>query len=109
MGRVRTAHCHSGVVGEFQHADAGQLDVVALLVIMLQVISMYMVAALVLPNVNGDAIVDLRDHYFAHRTWFFGAVFGSVFFSLAKDLALYGHLPGQIDSMFKSLRTIPAF
>jgi hypothetical protein len=81
---------------------------VALLVIMLQVISMYMVAALVLPNVNGDAIVDLRDHYFAHRTWFFGAVFGSVFFSLAKDLALYGHLPGQIDSMFLSIFGVAA-
>jgi hypothetical protein len=73
---------------------------VALLVIMLQVISMYMVAALVLPNVNGDAIVDLRDHYFAHRTWFFGAVFGSVFFSLAKESRSTGICPVRLTRCF---------
>jgi hypothetical protein len=38
----------------------------ALLLVMLQAISMYMVAALVLPDVTGDVIVDLREHYFAH-------------------------------------------
>jgi len=35
-------------------------------------------------------------------------VFGSVFFSLAKDLALYGRLPGQIDSMFLSIFGVAA-
>jgi hypothetical protein len=48
---------------------------VALLVIVLQAISVYMVAALVLSDVTGDAIVDLRQHYFAHRSWFFAALF----------------------------------
>jgi len=81
---------------------------VALLVIMLQTISIYMVAALVLPEVAGDALVDLRDHYFAHRSWFFGAAFGSAFFSLAKDLALYGRLPGQMDSIFLSIFGVAA-
>jgi hypothetical protein len=87
----------------FSMRTHGNWTFAALLVVMLQVISMYMVAALVLPDVPGDAVVDLRDHYFAHRGWFFGAVFGSVFFSLAKELALYGHLPSQMDSMFLSI------
>ena len=72
---------------------------VALLVIVLQAISVYMAAALVLPDVTGDAI-DLRDHYFAHRSWFFGALFAATVFSAAKDLALGGHLPDRINLGF---------
>jgi phage shock protein PspC (stress-responsive transcriptional regulator) len=37
---------------------------VALLVVMLQAISVYIAAALVLPDVTGDAIVDLRGPLF---------------------------------------------
>jgi hypothetical protein len=47
---------------------------VALLVILLQAISWYMVAALVLPDISGDAVVDLREHYFAHKNWFFAVL-----------------------------------
>jgi hypothetical protein len=72
----------------------------ALLVIILQAISVYMVAALVLPDVTGDTVVDLRDHYFAHRSWFFVAVLASLVFSAAKDLALAGHLPGRMNLGF---------
>ena len=74
-----------------------------LLVIILQAISVYMAAALVLPDVTGDAFVDLRDHYFAHRRWFFGAVLASLVFSVAKDLALTGHLPGRTNLEFHAL------
>jgi hypothetical protein len=73
---------------------------VALLVIILQAISVYMAAALVLPDVAGEASVDLRDHYFAHRSWFFGAVLASLVFSAAKDLALSGHLPSRMNLGF---------
>jgi hypothetical protein len=73
----------------------------ALLVIMMQAISVYMVAALVLPDVGGEKVVDLREHYFAHRPWFFGALISAILFSLAKDLVLYGHLPSPIDTDFQ--------
>ena len=73
----------------------------ALLVIMLQAISIYMVAALVLPDIGGEKLVDLREHFFAHRSWFFGAQLASVVFSLSKTLALYGHLPNRIDTAFE--------
>ncbi|MGA8658696.1 MAG: hypothetical protein WB586_21380 [Chthoniobacterales bacterium] len=72
----------------------------ALLVIVLQAISLYMAAALVLPDVTGDATVDLRDHYFAHKSWFFGALLATVVFSAAKDLALEGHLPDRMNLAF---------
>jgi hypothetical protein len=73
----------------------------ALLVIMLQAISIYMVAALVLPDISGEDFVDLREHFFAHRSWFFAAVLASVVFSLSKDLTLHGHLPNRVDSAFQ--------
>jgi hypothetical protein len=73
---------------------------VALLVIILQAISVYLAAALVLPDVAGDAVVDLRDHYFAHRNWFFGVILASLVFSVAKDLARTGHLPGRMNLGF---------
>ena len=73
----------------------------ALLVIMLQAVSIYMITALVLPDISGEDFVDLREHFFAHRTWLFGAMVCSNVFSLAKTLTLYGHLPNLADSAFE--------
>jgi hypothetical protein len=73
----------------------------ALLVIMLQAISIYMVAGLVSPDISGEDFVNLREHFFAHRSWFFGALLACVVFSLSKDLTLHGHLPNLIDSAFQ--------
>ncbi len=72
----------------------------AFFVIILQAISTYMVAALVLPDITSDALVDLRDHYFAHRSWFFGALLATLVFSAAKELALTGHLPRRVNGTF---------
>jgi hypothetical protein len=72
----------------------------AFLVIILHAVCAYMVAALVLPNITGDEYVDLRSHYFAHKGWFFGALLASDILSAAKDLALYGHLPGRMNAEF---------
>ena len=72
-----------------------------LLTIVLQATSVYMLAALVLPDAKGDNTVDLREHYFAHRHWFFGALLGSVVFSLLKELTLYSRLPYPIDRGFQ--------
>jgi hypothetical protein len=73
----------------------------ALLVIMMHAISVYMIAALVLPDVGGDSIIDLHEHYVAHRPWFFGALIAATIFSLAKDLILYGRLPSPINTAFQ--------
>jgi len=80
----------------------------ALLVIMLQAISIYMIAALVLPNISGEDFVDLREHFFAHRSWFFGALVCANVFSLSKTLTLYGHLPNPVDSAFEFVLCVAA-
>jgi hypothetical protein len=59
-----------------------------------------MVAALVLPDISAGAVVDLREHYFAHKNWFFAAMFGSIVSSAAKDLALSGHMLGGVNAGF---------
>jgi len=43
----------------------------------------------------------LREHFFAHRSWFFGALVCGNVFILSKTLTLYGHLPNLIDSAFE--------
>ena len=73
----------------------------ALLIIMLQAISIYMITALVLPDISGENFVDLRQHFFAHRTWLFGAMVCSEVFSLSKTVTLYGHLPNLVDRTFE--------
>jgi hypothetical protein len=60
-----------------------------------------MAAALVLPDIIGEDFVDLREHFFEHRSWFFGAQLASVLFSLLKTLALQGHLPNRMDAAFQ--------
>jgi hypothetical protein len=80
----------------------------AFIVIILHAISVYMVAALVLPTVTEDAFVDLRDHYFAHRSWFFGALLAISVFSAAKELALYGRLPIGMNGAFHLIFALAA-
>ena len=73
----------------------------ALLTIVLQAISVYMIAALILPDAKGDNTVDLREHYFAHRHWFFGALLSTVVFSLLKELVIYDRLPQPLNLSFQ--------
>jgi hypothetical protein len=73
----------------------------ALLVILLHAISIYMFAALVLPDISGENFVDLKQHFFAHRSWLFGAALASSIFSLSKTLALYEHLLNLVDRAFE--------
>jgi hypothetical protein len=70
------------------------------IVIVLQAISVYMATAVVLPDITGDTVVDLRDHYFAHRSWFFSFMLASVVFSAAKEFALNGHLLSRLNGEF---------
>lgn len=84
----------------FSMHEEARWNFVVLLAIVLQATSVYMIAALVLPDAKGETSVDLRDHYFAHRHWFFGALLASVVFSLFKELLLYGRLPHALNLGF---------
>ena len=69
-------------------------------VVLLQTIISYMLAALVFPDFTGTATIDLRQHYFEHRQWYFGFTIAILLASLGKDLVLDGHLPDALNVEF---------
>jgi len=70
-------------------------------VVLAHAICLYMLAALVLPDVQGDAPIDLREHYYGHHRWFFGFVVLASLMGIAKDLALYYSLPRPLNLAFQ--------
>jgi hypothetical protein len=72
-------------------------------VVLLQTIVVYLLAALALPETRGDAVVDLRKHYYEHRSWFFAMLLAILFVSLLKSLVLESKLPDPADLIFHGL------
>ena len=72
-------------------------------VVLAQTIVLYLLAALVLPDVFGDAPVNLRDHYYDHRGWFFWLLVLVILISLSKSLIMDGALPRPADVAFHLL------
>jgi hypothetical protein len=70
-------------------------------VVVAHAIFLYMIAALVLPDVPGEKDLDLREHYYDHHRWFFSFVVLAALFGIGKDLALDGHLPETRNLMFQ--------
>lgn len=71
-------------------------------VVLLQTTLTYMLAALVLPDFFGEQTVDLRAHYYAHRSLFFGLFVLVLATSIGKEWALYRKWPDRIDLAFQS-------
>ena len=63
-------------------------------VILLDVVLLYMMAGVVLPDLPAGEPVDRRDHYHRERRWFFGLFLATLAASLMRDVVLSGHLPG---------------
>ncbi|MEO8881741.1 MAG: hypothetical protein ABI446_15215 [Gemmatimonadaceae bacterium] len=65
----------------------------AFIVVLLQPIMVYMMAAVVLPeNIESEA-VDLRDHFEAQHRWMFGFFLATLIVSVVKEETLSGRLP----------------
>jgi hypothetical protein len=72
----------------------------AFLVVLLQPIILYLLAALVLPDFAGEAPVDLRANYYGHTRWFFGLAVSLLLVSLLKDRVINGSLPEPYNLAF---------
>ena len=68
--------------------------------VLLEVILLYLLAALALPNFAGPAVIDLRANYFKHKAWFFGFLIAVLLDSLLKSFVVDGGLPGTLDLGF---------
>ena len=70
-------------------------------IVLLQTILQYMLSAIVLPDFFGNERVDLREHYFGHRRWFFGLAILVLLVSLSKERVLYGYFHSLLDVGFQ--------
>jgi hypothetical protein len=68
-------------------------------VVLLQPITLFLLATLVLPSPNAPD-PELRSNYFAQRSWFFGLLVLLLAVSLLRDLVLTGSLPAPINLGF---------
>ncbi len=67
------------------------------LVVLMQPVMLYLMAAFITPDLSGDARVDMREAYYRESRWFFGAGVAAVVVSLMKTLMLTGRLPNRAD------------
>lgn len=68
--------------------------------ILIQTALIYMMAAIVLPDVPADEKLDLRDHYYREAPAFFGLGAATVGWSLFREYMLTGGLPERANLIF---------
>jgi hypothetical protein len=67
------------------------------LVVLLQPILLYLLAALALPQFTDGSSVDLRSSYYANTRWFFGLAMTLILGSFVRDLVINGALPRRFN------------
>lgn len=72
-------------------------------VVLLQMILLYVMAGLVLPDIPNGEPVDLRAHYYRERRPLFGVFLLMLAVSVSKDWILEGHLPSMANLAFHGL------
>ena len=76
---------------------------VSFFVVLAQTVTMYRMAALVLPEEIGEAGVDLRVYYEGQHRWFFGLLLATLVVSVLKDVVVGGRLPTVANLLFHGL------
>lgn len=69
-------------------------------IVLFEAIMLYLLAAIVLPNIRNEGEIDLRSNYFRHAGWFFGSLVVLLLDSLLKSVVVSGGLPGKLDLGF---------
>ena len=73
------------------------------LVVLAQTATLYVMAALVLPEEVGEGGVDLRLYYEQQRRWFFAFFLATLVISLVKDVVINGALPSVTNLGFHAM------
>lgn len=71
--------------------------------VLLQVTVLYMLAGLVLPDVQSNDRGNLKQHYYDQSRWFYSLAVFMLVVSIVKDVVLNGGLPGTINLAFHVL------
>jgi hypothetical protein len=69
----------------------------AFAVVLMQTVLLYMLAGLVLPDIDNDHPIDLRAHYYDHSRWFFVLTVALSVVSIAKDPVIWGSWPSPMN------------
>ena len=75
----------------------------AFLVVLLQNVALYMMAAVILPEAADDHALDLRFHYERQCGWFFGFFAVALIISVIKELIVAGRLPVPANLAFHGI------
>ena len=67
------------------------------LVVLAQSVAVYLMAAFITPEIDGQTKIDLRDAYFREARWFFGSILAALAISLLKNRVLFGSFQSGID------------
>ncbi len=76
--------------------------------LLLEVVLLYLLAALALPASPRDGAIDLRANYFRHKSWFFGFLVLLLLDSLLKSILVGGGLPVGLDLGFHLIWLVTA-
>lgn len=82
--------------GSFGLAGRTEWSFALFATILVQTILLYMMAAIVLPDIPADEPIDLRDHYERESRAFFGISAALIAWSLFRDYMLTGALPEPV-------------
>jgi hypothetical protein len=80
----------------------------AFLTVLLQSGLLYMLAAVILPEIPDEGRVDLGAHFADHRRVFFGFLIAMLATSVTKDVVLDGRLPHPLNLFFHVLLALTA-
>jgi len=86
--------------GSFGLAGRTEWSFALFATILVQTILLYMMAAIVLPDIPSDQPIDLRDHYYREARAFFGISAVLILWSLLREYMLEGGLPRPLALIF---------
>lgn len=72
-------------------------------VVLAQTATLYVMAAVVLPDQIGEKGLDLRQYYDRHHRWFFGCFIGTLAVSVLKDIVVGNRLPTMLNLAFHAI------
>ncbi|MBC8086819.1 MAG: hypothetical protein H7Z40_06105 [Phycisphaerae bacterium] len=75
----------------------------AFCIILAQTATLYLMAAVVLPEQVEEAGIDLQAHFDRQRRWFFGFFLATIVISVAKDVMLNGQLSDHTNLAFHAV------
>lgn len=92
----------------FERRDSQDWTFFAYLLYLLIPISLYLLSALILPDLGDEDAVDLRDNFDANRGWIFGLFVVITVTSLVEEGVRDGRIPLDLDAVFRIVLLVAA-